>query len=562
MGFAVSAFDRAKYGGVAGNQFESYVSKKNGGYFGGSATNERIVQYAKTLFLEVGELKFGEAVKNFFSGCAGFIVRLFTSNEKLGLQFTQKWLETRDCKHEHVKQTVDSMELSTRSVQLLKTIDEAIGPKGRFSVDYSEKGGTPKKWLSAKGNISSFQLEIMEKLFSGEIKISGSTDSAKLASFFRGAFPGTTFCVTDKSGQEVAGEDTATSVANSKDLIKFMESNIAIIAALHAKVAQRDAVQPVVDEAFSVLMEDASVKTDVDALHESLSGSGSLVDGMKNKEEFRKAFLWNVAHAAVKNQARQIPADRSDENVEINFSNFLKPDDPGVRKLVFKGMLKDEHLEEGQDAGADGSVQTPDPLLAEAFNAIGKATVHRPALDSIKQKITDTKMEDLWIPAGQRGELQVEENFGDAWDEHKGALLQFSSKEVVSKETAFELLRKKAADAIPDTLDAVSGWSVPAVPKTLVAGNDGENVASRFAKTVQGTPFEELFSVPEDATEENVNKALKLMSNAYVAIQNEAKEIAQLNGTGLFNIVLDKSAIFTKEDANRLRELQEQERTP
>ncbi|MDR3316846.1 MAG: hypothetical protein LBS68_02080 [Puniceicoccales bacterium] len=518
----------------------------------------------KTLFLEVRELKVGEAVKNLFSYCAGIIVRLFTSDKKLVLQFTQKWLETRDCKHEDMKQTIYFLELSTHFVQLLNTIDEAIGPQGRFCVRQLERSRPEKIRFSVAEN----KEEIMGKLFSGEIKISGDTDSEKLASFFKGAFPDSKFIVTERrSGvssqtpsQVMSGGDTDTPAGDAQDLINFMESNIAIIAALHAKVAQRSSIQPVVDEAFGVLMEDASVKTAVDALHSQLSGEGKLAENMGDKDEFRKAFLWNVAHAAVKNQARQIFADRSDENVGINFSNFLKSDDLAVRKIVFEGILKNEHLEESKDASADGFAQTPDSLLAAAFDAIGKATTNNPTPDSIRQEIMDTKMENIWISDEPQGEVQFWENFGGAWGDYKGTLLHFSSKEVVSEETAFELLRGKAAAAIPDTLAAPSELSAPAVPETL--GDDGENVASRFAKTVQGTPFEELFSVPEDATEENVNKALKFMSNAYVTLQDKAKGIAKLKNPVKFGIVLDKSAIFTKEDANRLREIQKQKRTP
>jgi hypothetical protein len=135
MGFTVSAFDRAKYGAVAESQFDDYIAKKNRGSLGDAeVTHKQFVQNMKTLFLGVGELKFGEAVKNFFSGCAGFLVRLFTSDKKLGLQFSQKWLQARGCKHEQVKHAVDSAEFTGCSSQLLHDIDEVIGSYGRFTV--------------------------------------------------------------------------------------------------------------------------------------------------------------------------------------------------------------------------------------------------------------------------------------------------------------------------------------------------------------------------------------------------------------------------------------------
>jgi hypothetical protein len=111
--------------------------------------------------------------------------------------------------------------------------------------------------------------------------------------------------------------------------------------------------------------------------------------------------------------------------------------------------------------------------------------------------------------------------------------------------------------AIPDILAASSALSASAVPEKL--GNDGENVASRFAATVKGTPFEG-FSVAENATEDKVNEVLSLLHDAYVSLLEMAKKTAELKDTGKFGIVLGKSAIFTKEDANRLREMQGQVR--
>ncbi|MDR3316847.1 MAG: hypothetical protein LBS68_02085 [Puniceicoccales bacterium] len=552
MGFTVSAFDRAKYGAVAGNQFATYVNKKNGGYFGGSATNERVVQCAKTLFLEVGELKFGEAVKNFFSCCAGFIVRLFTSDEKLGLQFTQKWLETRDCKHEDVKQNTDRAEIEVRFEKLMDAMEEAIGSNGCFAVKCSNKEGGKVMTMTAIG--SSDKQRISAKLQSGDIKISGDTDFEKLASIFKGAFPGFNFIVTEKrsgvSDQASSGEVSGANTATPEAFIKFMESTVAITHGLGAKIAQRDAVQPVVDKAFGVLVGDESVNFAVDALHESLSGSGSLVDGIKNKEEFRKAFLWNVAHAAVKNQARQIPADKSDENVEINFSNFLQSDDPAVMKLVFKGILESEYLEEGQDAGDDNPNQAPNTFLANAFVAIGKATTE----ESVGQQIMDIGVNRFFMPMDSQKCI----TFLGNWDNGRlYEVIRLSSEEIVSREAAFELIKTKVVAAIPDILAAPSALSASAVPEKL--GNDGENVASRFARTVQGTPFEG-FSVAENVTEDKVNEVLSLLHDAYVFLLEMAKKTAELKDTEKFGIVLGRSAVFTNEDANRLREMQGQGR--
>ncbi|MDR3316660.1 MAG: hypothetical protein LBS68_01105 [Puniceicoccales bacterium] len=345
-----------------------------------------------------------------------------------------------------------------------------------------------------------------------------------------------------------------TPLISSKDFITSMERTVAITHGLKAKTAQRDAVQPVVNKAFGALMGDESVKIAVNNLHSKLLREEQLAENMADKEEFRKAFLWNVAHAAVKDCARQISTDRSGKFEGVNFSNFLKPDNPVVKNLVFKGILK-----EGSDvAGADGSFKTPDSPLAVAFNAIGIATTHNPTSDSIKQEIMGTKMERLrWVSEWQQGEPRFEKNFGDLWDEYEGASLQSSSKETVDKETAFELLKETVADTLSNAVNEISEMHVSNAPKTLAAGNDGTGVASRFAAAVKGTPFAE-FSVAENATEDQANNVLVLLHNAHAFLLEIAKGTAKLKDTGKFGIVLENHQIFTKDDANRLRGMQEQ----
>jgi hypothetical protein len=321
--------------------------------------------------------------------------------------------------------------------------------------------------------------------------------------------------------------------------------------------AQKKAIENVADQVFTALMGNKDVNSAVDNLYSKLSREGKLAESMEDKEEFRKKFLQNVAHAAVKAQARQISADRSGENVEINFSNFLKPDDPDVRKLVFKGILKNEHLEEGQDAGDGNPHQALNTTLADAFVAIGRSATNQAEVESIRQQIMDTEMHRVFIFMDPPKFMDSPHfiAFPSQWNKGRlDGVIRLSSNEIVSKEDAFELLKTKVVAAIPDILDAPSELSASSVPEALVAETDGDGVVSRFARTVARTPFEG-FSVAENVTEAKANEVLLLLRDTYAFLREIAKKTAELEGTEKFSIVLGSHQIFTEADANQLREI-------
>jgi hypothetical protein len=398
----------------------------------------------------------------------------------------------------------------------------------------------------------------MRQFALGTIKMEGSTDLEKIANFFKSAFPDINLSVTEG----YFADSDQTSESEDGDFFDSMERTVAVAAKLSAKVAQRDAVQPVVDEALDILMGDENVKTAVNNLHSKLSEDGKLNKSMENKEEFRKAFLWNVAHAAVKNQARQITADRSGKFRKVKFINFLEPDNSDVRKLVFKGILESEYLEEGQDASADGFVQTPDSHLAAAFDAIGKATRDEGTLESIKQKV-NSEEEDGFCHTTNEENLEFFV-FKEEWGRNKNFEAIFMDNE----KNVFKKIKEKVIATLPNTLDEISRLDVSVelnaswVPKTIGTSNNGDSAASRFTRAVEKTPLEGLFSLHENATEEDANNALSFISKTYLALQCEAKENVAYISKEKFSIKLGSHQIFTADDANQLRGKQGQERTP
>jgi hypothetical protein len=452
VGFSVSAFDRTKYGAVAGSLYEKR-QKINAN----DPTLVELAKFTKTEISTAGELKFGEAVKNFFSGCAGFFVRLFTSDKNLQKQLFEKW---------------------------------------------------------------------------PDLKATEPTDSAK-----------------QSPSQGVEAENAPAPASDAANL------NPELADLRKRADAQKTFVQSKV-RAISRRIKDNDVEVAVHNLYSKLFGDGKLVKEMENEKKFRKKFLQNVVNVAVENQVRQISADKSGEGVKFDFSNFPQYDNPRTQRAVLEGILRSDFLERSEDAGVD---QTSGSLLAVAVNAIGKATKYNITPECIREQIKGATMDKVIIAQNHNGERKSLE---EIWRNQ----IQFSTTndpqgcKFFSAHDAFELLREKAADGLPDTLDEISKKAAFVLPKELVTGGEGDSLASRFAATIRETPLEGKVFLYKSASEEDANAFLSLMHDTYIALQDEAKEIAQLNGTGLFNIGLDESVVFTNEDANRLRELQGQER--
>lgn len=431
-----------------------------------------------------------EKAKNCFSGCAGFIARVFTSDAKLSEQFMQLLDE---CVPKSAKPTTQTPSQGVAAESAPASATDADNPS---TADGAQVADPPKSEVPSGAPISRPEQARPRRVLRRNI-VARASSAAEL---------------------QVRAE------------------------------AQKIPINGFAGQAFEILMIDEKVQSAVRNLYESLSGSGSLVDGMEEKE-FCKKFLQNVAHATVKACARsiEIPDGRK---VQVNFSKFLQPS-PRVKHLVFKNILKPGSLEKDKDVG-----ETSDSLLGTAFNAIGRATTHNPTPDSIRQEIRNTKIDK---PLTVKNRTHT---CGEMWDTFmagNNVLCLSPSGKAVSKEVAFELLRGKVADTLPNTLDAISGWSASDVPDELGAGDDGDGGAARFTRTLQGTPVEGMFSLPENTTKEKADDALSTISYIYAALQNEAKEIAKLHGTGKIRIALAKNQTFTEADVNRLRELREQE---
>ncbi|MDR3316665.1 MAG: hypothetical protein LBS68_01130 [Puniceicoccales bacterium] len=553
MWFTVPAFDRGKFGGVAGKQFENYIASKriNPESFGGAeATQKQFVEHVETAFFNVGGAStLLGLIEYFFSYCAGFIVRMFASNKKLELQFSQKWLQADGYGHECVKHAVSYAECMTRPENLMDAIDNAIGPDGRFSVTYNHNGSVIPLHRLGSGEREC----IVSALSSGAIGIEGDNDSEKLKSLFNGAFFGIEgFSVVEKQpapsdqapSQEALDGDTATPTVDAtkdQDLLELMESTVAITGGLSKKARQARVIQALVCPQFEFLMKDKNVQSAVYALHSRFSGTEKLVGSMEDKEEFRRAFLWNVTHATVKACFRQQTI--ADKSVKFNFPKFLQSGSSRVKHLVFKGILKSD----SPGADADSFLQMS---LAAAFNAIGTATTYAITPNFIGESIMNE------IEAFRSSIIQ---STGLSLYAYRklDAILQDSKNKV------FERLIRRVISSIPSTLAAIPEWSAPNAPDKLV--DDGRSVAARFTNTVENTPFEGLFSVGMDAPEDDVNKCLKLMSDAYVYLQNRVKKIAKLDGTEICSVKLkdplESHQIFSEADAEQLRKIRNRGKT-
>ncbi|MDR3316936.1 MAG: hypothetical protein LBS68_02640 [Puniceicoccales bacterium] len=545
MEYDITAFDRAKYGAVARGQLELHAVKKIEKRKIFAVTSADLAKSMETAFFTVWKLTFWEKIRNCFLYLAGFFIRLFTSDARLNAQFIQKWLLASGPGHENVARSVDNSEIKIRSKKLLDAMAAAIGPNGCFTVTT----GPEEPFVT----ISTEQRElIIYRLTLGTIKIKGETSSEKLAAFLNDTLRNDeNFSVTGKRSDQsdqappavAAVGNAGTPAINADEFIQLLESTASIIAGLSAKTKQRLSVQPVADEAFRALMKDGDVKSAVHALHSSLSKTENLAKGMESEEKFRRKFLRNVAHYAVKACARQNIAGI--EWIDVIFSDFLKPTS-AVKHLLFKGVFKPESKGPEEDASLD-------PPLTAAFDAIGKATTNVITAESVRQKIRAVKISDDSL-------IENEPSFESQWNKLKlgKMLLLSSSGGVASKEAAFELIKEKVADAIPDDLTEISQLNNFGLRRQRLSGNPKEDVLlARFNAIVQGTPLEGMFSVDKEATIEKVVPALQLMRRTYSNLIDMAKETARPEK---FRIWVDADEIFTDDDAERLGEIWEAEK--
>ncbi|MDR3317009.1 MAG: hypothetical protein LBS68_03025 [Puniceicoccales bacterium] len=518
----VSAFDGGKFASIAGDQTKEYIEKKvekRSLSLLDEASEKQLAFDVKTNFFDAGNLSPWGKIKNFFAWCVGFVVRVFTSKESLKIQFDEKCLRRSGPYHTSLAGAVDNAEVLYHARKLVDDINRAIGPNGYAIVT---KNNTPYDKLTDDDS---------ERIIHALADESIVADQPTLVEVLNSAIGGRQFKSKARSSVnskqppavEVPGESSAAPAIAADGFAELLRNTFYLIGLINGKTMQRRVVEAETGRIFGVLISDKSILTAIDALHAHLASiePSPLITG--DGEEFRRAFLRNVVHVAVKSSAR---SSCTEGCVEVNF--------PSSQDLCFSSSLHRLLFRDIFKSDSEISDRAFNEPLSNAITAIKDATV------DLAGAMGMFKIGDEILPRNN--------SFEESWRYRKldNKLKLKDGGEVLTMGRAFEIVRKLALNAILDDGGTGSVQSSIIFPMDLCEGR--EDVQSRFAKTVEQTPIGGLFSVVEGATEYNVNRILGLLHETYSSLQMHAKT----NAANKFKFELPDGAVFSSTDLKGL----------